>query len=545
MNKSSEFIGNIKDLLGSDKEPDVVESESTKLISEQLRQEAIRELDNELLEEDKEIYDNLLPQEKTIDLSPEKISQRLDLLLQEIQQKPDFNFLRQILDKFPQGEIYLTGGAVRDALLERKNKDYDIIIRNISPKDLESYLSSIGETKLIGRAFGVYQCRPFENETNEFIEIALPRTEWATGRGGNRDFKVEIDHTLPIEDDLSRRDFTITAFALNIASGEFIDEFSGLDDLKNGIIRAINDPEKRFEESNIRVMRGLRFATKLNFEIEENTWQAMKKFAPKLTEIDENDEKITATELIKDEMLKTFFAQPVRALDLYKRSGLLKIILPEVETLDEVAQSPEFHPEGDVYTHTRLALKTLPYESPISLIMATLFHDIGKTITQQKTIEEGKVKIRFPSHEQVGAELAEKACKRLRFSNDLTKEVVWLVKNHMKPMQLKNMKATTIEKLLFNELSKNLLKIHRADVLASNRDFTDYDEAKRVINKMREEKKARPPLPFINGDDVIAQGYAPGPEIKEILHDTRELQLNGEVNSREQALEWLESKKSR
>ena len=484
-----------------------------------------------------------------------KLAVKNEIFIKALKSEPDLGFVNKLVKAFPKGEIYLVGGAVRDIILKRKTKDYDFVVRNVPPKKLENFLKKLGKVNLVGKSFGVFKFSP-KNSRIETIDVALPRTEHSLGlTGGYKDFKIQSDPRLPIEKDLARRDFTINALAFDIKNKELIDPNRGLSDLAAGKIKAVGRPERRFEEDYSRQLRALRFAVQLDFEIEEKTWLAIKKFVSRLKD------KIVPREVMAKELLKAFKSNPVRAFDLCDESGVFAVIMPEATAMKNIPQPPEYHSEGDVFAHTRLALEKL--NSPAFLkfipektddpevILTLLFHDMGKVATLKIPARDGVDRIRFNKHDTVGAQIAASIIKRLKLEStgEIKKEnVIWLVGRHMLLIvdDPYNLKAGTVEKLFFNPLvpGQKLLKVILADVLASlpKNHRPNLRNLKRIlkrINEMKEldKKKKSLPRPLINGYDIIENfSLKPGPPIGEWLTFVREKQLTKKIKTKKQAL---------
>jgi len=306
-------------------------------------------------------------------------------------------------------------------------------------------------------------------------------------------------------------------------NGEVLDLVGGIQDIRNHIIRCIGDPLSRFKEDHLRLLRAVRFCASLRsreFFIEERTWEAL---CSQAEHID-----LISPERIREELNRMLCGpDPVHAMELLAKSGLLRRILPEVTALKGVPQPPEFHPEGDVWTHTMLALGTLQKPS-LELAWATLLHDIGKPDTM--TVED---RIRFNGHCQVGAEMAEKILNRLKFSNKQIERITAIIRHHMEFVNVPNMRLSTLKKFIARESFEEEMAMHRADCLSSHGDLSTYDfllQKKEAISK--EELK---PKPFLLGRDLIAMGYEPGNHFREILDSLYDLQLEGVLTNKEQA----------
>ncbi|MBI4434803.1 hypothetical protein HY635_03260, partial [Candidatus Uhrbacteria bacterium] len=298
---------------------------------------------------------------------------RLAALGARLESDPSFAFLRELTAEHADAEAYLVGGIVRDASLGRDAKDYDFVVRGVSADALRAFLAARGRVDLVGRNFGVFKFLPSGwPEDAEAIDIALPRTEHAEGTGGYRDVDVQSDPTLPIAADLARRDFTINAMAWDVRNRTLIDPFNGRDDLTQRIIRAVGNPSERFAEDRSRTLRGLRFAAQLGFDIEPATMAAIRATMPtineqrparktheQLTLLPGALEYVTPREIVARELIKSFDADPVRSMDLWDDAGAIAELMPEALAMKGCAQPDIYHSEGDVWTHTRLALAKL------------------------------------------------------------------------------------------------------------------------------------------------------------------------------------------
>ncbi|HBX16465.1 MAG TPA: hypothetical protein DEF57_04215, partial [Candidatus Magasanikbacteria bacterium] len=272
-------------------------------------------------------------------------------LRRALKQAAGLGFANRLLKKFPEAKIYLVGGIVRDWILKRVSQDYDFVVSGVPTKKLEAFLKTQGQVNLVGRRFGVFKFTPKKSTLT--LDIALPRTEHAWGTGGYKDVETQSDWRLPIEEDLKRRDFTINAMALEMSEKKLIDPFDGQTDLKKKLIKTVGKPRERFKEDYSRMLRALRFAAQLNFTIEKNTWLALIKMMKKISN------GIVPAEVIAKEFIKSLMSDPVKTLDLWGASGALKYLMPELLKMRNCPQPKEFHAEGDVWTHTRIALKNL------------------------------------------------------------------------------------------------------------------------------------------------------------------------------------------
>jgi len=409
-------------------------------------------------------------------------------------------------------EAFFAGGCVRDLVMGAAPHDYDVTT-SATPDEVTALFD---RTVPVGAAFGVVLVILGGRE----YEVATFRTEGGYSDGRHPD-RVAFSTA---EEDVKRRDFTINGLLYDPVKDEVLDHVGGRADIERRIVRTIGDPDERFAEDRLRLIRAVRFAARLGFEIDAATLEALVRLAPTVTTV--------SWERIRDELVK-MFAGPNRglALRLLHETGLLKAVLPEVEAMAGVAQPDEFHPEGDVFEHTVLALDAL--EAPNAVrALAALLHDVGKPPTYTEAD-----RIRFNNHDVVGAELTDAVCKRLKLSNELRQQVVDVVRNHMRFMHAPGMRESKLKRLLRRETFDDELAVHKADCLASHGDMTVYNF---LIEKQVElPPEAIKPAPLITGHDLIAAGYEPGPLFGEILDAVEDAQLEGALTSRDEALAWV------
>jgi len=349
-----------------------------------------------------------------------------------------FALILKAVKPFAGAQVYLVGGAVRDQLLQRPTTDYDFIVTNVSASQLEKALAKHGTINLVGKTFGVFKFQP-SDQPEVMLDIALPRTEhsWGT-QGGYKEFDIQSDPSLPIEQDLERRDFTVNAMAMNVLTGELVDLFNGQADLKNKLIRAVGEPGLRFDEDASRLLRALRFACELSFEIEPATWTALKERVAKLAD------PVLPREVVGREIVKAFIGDPARALKLFDEAGAVEVLMPELLTMKGCEQPEEFHSEGDVWVHTGIALEKVQSRDfanyfpdgirTADLKLATLFHDIGKPLTKQTPTEHGTDRVRFNNHDVEGAKATRTILERLRMASSgliNADRIEWLVRHHL------------------------------------------------------------------------------------------------------------------
>ena len=412
-------------------------------------------------------------------------------------------------------EAYFAGGCVRDLLLGTAPKDYDIAT-SARPEEVERLFR---RTVAVGAQFGVIVVL----EGGEEYEVATFRTD-GKYLDGRRPESVTFSTA---KGDARRRDFTINGLFYDPVEERVLDFVGGRADLAARIIRAIGDPAERIAEDKLRLLRGIRFAARLGFEIEPATWAAIRAGAAEIHAV--------SAERIRDELVKTLLhPSRVRGFDLLDASGLLRELLPEVEALKGCEQPPEFHPEGDVFVHTRIMLELLPEEVSLPLVLGVLFHDLGKPPTFQR---DATGRIRFNGHEYVSAELTRAILTRLRFSNAEIEATDALVRNHMAFKDVQHMRVAKLKRFLARETIDDELELHRVDCLSSHGLLDNYD----FLLAKREEFASEPliPPPLVTGHDLIALGWKPGPLFKEMLDAVQTQQLEGTLRTREHALDWL------
>lgn len=404
------------------------------------------------------------------------------------------------------------GGCVRDMLRGVEPGDYDIATSATPEQVAALFEKCIG----VGAAFGVQVVILDEG----YFEVATFRYD-GPYEDGRHPSRVEFTDE---HQDAMRRDFTVNGMFYDPEQDQVLDYVNGRADLESRTIRTVGDPAQRFSEDHLRLMRAVRFAVQLDYTIEQATMAAMRELAPKITG--------TSPERIRDELVKMLTrGSPRRAIELMDESGLLPYVLPEVEQMKGVEQPPEYHPEGDVYVHTLLVLEQL-HEPSAELALAALLHDVGKPPTQ--TFED---RIRFNGHEVIGAEMTEAICRRLRMSNDETERVRWLVSQHMRVAHAPEMRIAKVKRLIREEGFPELLKLFRADCLASHGDLGSYEWLREFSESVPVES-ARP-APLITGHDLIQMGYSPGPLFKDILETIEDAQLEGELSSADAAKELV------
>ncbi|MGM0444282.1 MAG: CCA tRNA nucleotidyltransferase [Fibrobacterota bacterium] len=406
------------------------------------------------------------------------------------------------------------GGAVRDMLLG-KDPPTDIdIATDARPADIRRLFSPV---HAVGESFGVMlvvqEGTPFE--------VATFRSEAGYSDGRHPD---RVDFATPRED-AQRRDFTINGLFYDPLRDEVYDYVGGEADLRRGIIRTIGDPHRRFSEDYLRLLRAVRFSGRFDFPIEANTWQACCSQAHKIAGI--------AAERIFQELTKTFTGPaPLTGLDLLSESGLLRAVLPEVENMKGVEQPPEFHPEGDVFAHTRCVLADIGAHPSAVLAWGALLHDVGKPPTQ--TFED---RIRFNRHNVVGGRMAEDILRRLKAPKKLIEGVRELVENHMSFIHVQQMRMAKLKRFLGRKHIEDELALHRADCHASHGNSENYDFLRRKQEEFSREELL--PDPLIGGRDLIALGMRPSPRFGTLIQEVYDLQLEDRIRTKEQALQWI------
>jgi poly(A) polymerase len=440
------------------------------------------------------------------------------------------DFAKSIVETLRQHgfQAYLVGGCVRDLLLGREPKDYDVAT-DATPVEV---MKIFPETYAVGAQFGVVLVPAPESagasdsaETSaksHAVEVATFRSDIGYSDGRHPD---EVRFSKSPQEDVARRDFTINGMLIDPVSGDVLDFVGGREDLKAGIVRTIGEPERRFGEDKLRMLRAVRFAARFEYEIDRATFAAMQELAEQI--------EVVSRERVRDELTRMLTeGHGRRAFLLLDESGLLAHVLPEISAMKGVEQPAEFHPEGDVFVHTLLLLENLPQPCPMTLAWGALLHDIGKPATFR--VAE---RIRFDGHVEVGVKIAEEICARLRFSNDETAQILALVDNHMRFGHVSRMKESTLKKFLRMPGFDEHLALHRADCLASHRNLVTYEWLRQKLEEIPPQQMR--PSPLVTGDDLIAAGHAPGPKFREILNAVEDAQLEGRLGSRDAALEFV------
>jgi len=416
-------------------------------------------------------------------------------------------------------EALFAGGCVRDELLGRPPKDYDVAT-SAEP----AAVCRLFERRVeVGMQFGVVVVMDFGVP----IEVATFRTDGVYSDGRRPDSVVFAT----AEEDAKRRDFTVNGLFFDPVRNEVIDFVQGRADLKNGVLRAIGDPAARIREDRLRLLRAVRFAADLGFQIDPATWQAVVDFGAEIIKV--------SPERIREELVRIFcHPQRLAGFDLLDASGMLEAVIPEFAALKGCEQPPEFHPEGDVFKHTRLMLSLLPEQVSVPLVFGVLLHDIGKPPTR---IVDETGRARFNGHDRVGAAMAERIMEGLRFSRLEIDETVELVRQHMVFKDVQQMRVAKLKRFMARATFPDELRLHRVDCLGSHGMLDNWDFLLEKEDEFASEPLIPPPL--LNGRDLIERAWKPGPEIGRILEEVQTLQLEGKLQDREQALSWLAEKR--
>lgn len=422
--------------------------------------------------------------------------------------------LMTILEIFEKSgfEAYIVGGAVRDIIMGKPPYDYDVCTDATPEQIIE--VADINNIHWIPTGIDHGTITLLYN--NQEFQVTTYRKDInCNGR------HAVVEWSTSLFDDLSRRDFTINAMAMNKENVLF-DPFNGENDIKNKIIQTVGNPQKRFDEDKLRALRAIRFATTLSFKIEYNTW----------LEILKTDISNISQERIRDEFIKIIMSpNRVNGLKLLDNSKLLKQFIPEFEAMKNIkAGDNDHHPEKDVWTHTIAALSKLKKGASLELILGTLFHDIGKPVTWDS--------YRFHGHNDIGAEMTETILRRMKFSIDTIDKVKWLVKNHMRIHIFNEMRTAKKIRLIQHPLFSELIKLLTADIM--NKDYKILDDIQKFKSAQWHKNKLKPPEKFIDGYDILAIGILPGPRIAEIRTEVEDLILEGSITNREQALLYLQ-----
>jgi len=426
-------------------------------------------------------------------------------------------------------QAYLAGGCVRDLLLGREPADYDVAT-SATP---DVVLDMFQRTFAVGAKFGVVLVAP--EDTGFVTEVATFRSDGAYSDGRRPD---AVRYSKSAEEDVQRRDFTINGLLLDpmrdggvLGDREglraaVLDYVGGVRDLDAGVVRAIGRAEPRFEEDHLRMLRAVRFAARFGFELETGTLNAIRFLADKVSGV--------SRERVRDELTKMLTeGQARRAVELLDVAGLLKEVLPEIARMKGVEQPAQFHPEGDVWIHTLMLLEQLEPGCSETLAWGALLHDVGKPPTFRRATD----RIRFDGHVEVGVTMAAEICRRLRFSNEETRQILALVQNHMRFMDTGRMKESTLKRFLRLPQFDEHLALHKMDCVAGSGFLENWEF-------MREKMRTLPletvrPQPLITGRELIAAGYQPGPKFKEMLREVEDAQLEGRISTADEAMQLV------
>ena len=438
-------------------------------------------------------------------------------------------------------QAYLCGGCVRDLLLGRDPADYDVTT-DATP---EQVMQIFPQTYAVGAQFGVVlvpiprnEAQPepsssaqppahFQleqpNSNADVIEVATFRSDISYSDGRHPD---AVRFSRDPREDVQRRDFTINGLLMDPISGEILDFVGGRRDLEAHLLRTIGEPAQRFAEDKLRMLRAIRFAARFEYRIDDSTFSAIRQMAHEIHQV--------SRERVRDELTKMLTeGHARRAFLLLDESGLLTEVLPEISAMKGVEQPPQYHPEGDVFVHTLLLLEKLPQPCPPTLAWGALLHDVGKP----PTFRIAPDRIRFDGHVEVGVKMAEAICRRLRFSNDDTEHILALVNHHMRFAHIGQMKESTLKKFLRMPKFEEHLDLHRMDCQASHGNLSLYEFAKEKLASIPADEMR--PAPLVDGRDLIAAGYVPGPRFKEILSLVEDGQLEGRFHSKQEAMQWI------
>jgi poly(A) polymerase len=412
-------------------------------------------------------------------------------------------------------EALLVGGCVRDLLLKREPADFDVTTDATPERVLQLFPDGIG----VGAQFGVVLVLRDAAK----VEVATFRSDVGYSDGRHPD---RVLYSKTPQEDVARRDFTINGLLMRHDTGEVLDYVGGQYDLHARLVRAIGDPERRFTEDKLRMLRALRFAARFGYAIEPATFAAIQGHAPEI--------HVVSPERIREELTKLLTEGAARrGFELLNDSGLLQQLLPEISAMKGVPQPPEFHPEGDVWIHTRLMLEALPAGVSPTLAWGVLLHDVGKPPTFRPASATGE-RIRFDGHAEVGVMMATAICHRLRFSNDDTQQILALVANHMKFKDVAQMRKSTLKRFVRLPAFSEHLELHRLDCLSSHGRLEAYQALKSFLAETPAEQVSPPRL--LTGVDLQDMGYVPGPHFQRILTALEDAQLEGLLQTRDQAV---------
>jgi tRNA nucleotidyltransferase/poly(A) polymerase len=417
-------------------------------------------------------------------------------------------------------QAYLVGGCVRDLLLGREPSDYDVATDALPQSVQELFPDSLS----VGARFGVI----LVCEGGAQVEVATFRSDLGYSDGRHPD---RVAYSRSPEEDVQRRDFTINGLMLDPENRRVLDFVGGENDIRAGVVRAIGAPQVRFAEDKLRMLRAVRFAARFHYAIEPATFAAIEAAAEQIMEV--------SAERLREELTKLLTEGAARpGFEMLDQTRLLAVLLPELARTKGVAQPPEFHPEGDVWTHTLMMLHGLPERPSAPLAWGVLLHDVGKPPTFQPAERTGD-RIRFDGHAEMGARMAAEICRRLRFSTEDAEQIEALVANHLRFKDVFSMRPATLKRFVRLPRFDEHLELHRLDCLSSHRKLDAYEFVLRFLRETPPEQ-VRPPR-LVTGEDLKQMGFAPGPRFKEMLGAVEEAQLDGRLRSRDEALAFVRS----
>jgi poly(A) polymerase len=418
-------------------------------------------------------------------------------------------------------QALLVGGCVRDLLLGREPADYDVTTDATPERVMELFPESVG----VGAQFGVV----LVPRDGLKVEVATFRSDVGYSDGRHPD---RVIYANAPQEDVQRRDFTINGLLMRHDSSEILDFVDGQADLKAGVIRAIGEPDRRFAEDKLRMLRAVRFAARFEFEIEHKTFAAIRRHAGAVTDV--------SAERIREELTKLLTEGAARTgFELLEKSWLLSIVLPEIAAMKGVPQPPQFHPEGDVWIHTLMMIEGLPAGSSPTLAWGVLLHDVGKPPTYKPASQTGD-RIRFDHHVDVGVRMAEAICRRYKFSNEETEQIIALVANHMRFGAVEEMRKSTLKRFVRLPRFEEHMELHRLDCMSSHRNLESYGFVRRFLEETPVEEVR--PQRVLTGTDLSEMGYIPGPVFSEILSAVEDAQLEGQIKTKEEAEEFVRKK---
>jgi poly(A) polymerase len=417
-------------------------------------------------------------------------------------------------------QALLAGGCVRDILLGREPTDYDVATDAAPDQVMALFPESVG----VGAQFGVVAVQ----RDGLKVEVATFRADGGYSDGRHPD---AVAFAQSPKEDVQRRDFTINGLLMRHDTGEVLDYVGGQADLRAGVIRAIGEPDRRFREDKLRLLRAVRFAARFRFNVEAATLDAIRSHAGEIAQV--------SAERVRDELTKLLTEGAARrGFELLDETGLLAVVLPEIGALKGVKQPPQFHPEGDVWIHTRMMIEKLAAGVSPTLAWGVLLHDVGKPATFKSAQETGD-RIRFDGHVDVGIRIAQDIAGRLRFSNQDTEQIVALVANHMRFKDVEQMRASTLKRFIRLPRFEEHLELHRLDCEASHGRLESYGFVSRTLAETPAEQIR--PQRLMTGNDLLEMGYRQGPLFSEILRAVEDAQLEGSLRTRQEAKEYVQA----